>query len=68
MDHTDVESSHIKSVGYDRDSRVMEIAFHSGKTYSYEGVPEVIHKGLMSSKSKGRYHHLYVKKYQGSRL
>ena len=48
-----VASSLIKAVGYDADSRVLEVLFNSGLTYSYEGVPPTLHQGLMDADSKG---------------
>jgi len=38
-----VESSVIRSIGYDRTQRIMEIAFHDGHIYQYAGVePEAV--------------------------
>ena len=60
MNMTDVDSSMILSVGYDARKKTMRVLFTSGKTYEYQGVPAVIHKGLMDSASKGNYMNGYV--------
>lgn len=58
---TPVESTAIKSVGYDPQSSVLEIEFVSGKVYQYFDVPTHIHSGLMSAESKGRYFNHTIK-------
>ncbi len=51
-----VTSSMILSVGYDTASRVLEIEFRRGpRIYRYFDVPEFMYKGLMASRSKGRF-------------
>ena len=52
---TRVESSMIQAVGYDPTTNVLEVAFNSGRTYCYEGVPPEVYAGLMAADSKGRY-------------
>jgi hypothetical protein len=48
-------------VGYDQESRTLEVEFHSGGLYQYYGVPEAIYEGLMRAASKGSYFHEYIK-------
>ena len=50
-----VESSMIQAVGYDAETRTLEILFNSGQTYCYEDVPPEFYEGLMAADSKGRY-------------
>lgn len=50
-----VDSSTMKSVGYQAKSRILEIEFESGAVYQYLGVPERIHEELIGAESKGRY-------------
>jgi hypothetical protein len=50
-----VESSMIQAVGYDPQTRVLEVLFNSGRTYCYEGVPPEVHQALMAADSKGQY-------------
>ncbi|MFC9325164.1 KTSC domain-containing protein [Kitasatospora sp. NPDC057015] len=49
-----VESSALRSVGYDAANRVLEIEFVSGAVYSYAGVPDRVHEELMEAPSHGR--------------
>lgn len=50
-----VHSSTMKSVGYERKSRVLEIEFWSGAVYQYLDVPKAVHEELTQADSKGRY-------------
>ncbi len=53
MDHQPLESSHISSCGYDPATRTLEIAFHKGHRYRYEGVPPEDHQALVTAYSPG---------------
>jgi KTSC domain len=55
MNMTDVDSSMIRSVGYDPEAEVMRILFVSGKTFEYRQVPSDVYGELMASGSKGSY-------------
>jgi hypothetical protein len=56
--HEKVESSSIRSVGYDPATSTLELAFHgSGKTHAYHNVPWQVHAKLMMAKSKGQFAH-----------
>lgn len=55
MQHTSVSSSNISSIGYDLDSRTLEVTFHNGGTYAYSGVPQSEYDALMSASSHGKY-------------
>lgn len=61
MQRQSVSSSDLRSVGYDAETQVLEIEFHSGGIYQYSRVPESISRGLLGAASKGRYFHAYVK-------
>lgn len=50
-----MSSSNIESVGYDPDSRVLEVEFRGGRLYRYFDVPEEEYDGLMSAESHGKY-------------
>src|SRR4030095_9787270 len=50
-----VESSMIQAVGYDPETRILEVVFNSGQTYCYEDVPPEVHQALMAADSKGQY-------------
>jgi hypothetical protein len=61
MDRTEIESSNVKSVGYDPEAEVMEVEFHSGGVYQYHGVEPSVHDGLLNAVSPGAYLHQHVK-------
>lgn len=50
-----VESSTMRSVGYEADIKVLEIEFESGAVYRFKEVPAKIYEGLMGAESKGKY-------------
>ncbi len=54
MDRVLVDSSMIKSIGYDGNSETLEVEFSRGDVYQYYEVPENFHSDVMSSESIGR--------------
>jgi hypothetical protein len=50
-----VESTTMRSVGYEPANKVLEIEFESGVVYQYFEVPRKVVEGLLSAESKGRY-------------
>lgn len=61
MNHTLVSSSNLRSVGYDREAKILEIRFHDSGTYVYYDVSEHINVGLMRAGSKGGYFAAFIK-------
>ncbi|HEV7453762.1 MAG TPA: KTSC domain-containing protein [Candidatus Saccharimonadales bacterium] len=57
MDRLLVNSTNIITVGYDADSKTLEVEFQSGKIYQYSDVPEDIYQELMAASSKGQFFH-----------
>ena len=55
MHRISVNSSVIRSVGYDREIAILEIEFTNGAIYEYGGVPEEIYAELLAAESKGAY-------------
>jgi len=55
MDRLPVQSSNIRAVGYDPDVQSMEVEFHDGSVYLYEGISENVYEGLMSAQSVGKH-------------
>lgn len=51
----EVESSNLKEVGYNSESRELYITFVRGGTYKYSPISEQGHRELMASDSKGHY-------------
>ena len=55
MNRISVESSNIESIGYDSNSKNLEIEFNDHSVYRYYEVPEDVYDELMASESKGSY-------------
>ena len=58
MDRTPVESSQIKSIGYEAisaDNGVLEVEFSTGAIYTYANVPPGLHSAFMEAESKGKF-------------
>lgn len=51
----EVQSSMIRSVGYDEKARILEVEFVSGSVYRYHGVPRELFEELLEAPSKGSY-------------
>ena len=50
-----VESSSIRSIGYDTRQGLLEVEFHSGRLYHYFEVPAEVYRAFMRAPSKGGY-------------
>jgi hypothetical protein len=50
-----VDSSTMRAVGYEAQSRILEIEFDSGAVYQYIGVFTRTYRELLTAESKGRY-------------
>lgn len=61
MDRTLLKSSNIREVGYDKDSRILEILFVDGGLYHYFEVPESVYRGILSAPSAGKYFHAHIR-------
>jgi hypothetical protein len=55
MKREPVRSSAIRTVGFDPQSRTLEVEFINGRAYRYFDVPEFLHRGFMVAPSKGAY-------------
>jgi len=55
-----VESSMVHAVGYDPQTRRLEVVFTSGRVYCYEDVPPEVFQGLLEAESKGHYMRAHV--------
>jgi hypothetical protein len=57
-----VESSLIRSVGYDLASSVLEVEFvEGGRVYEYYDVPLSVYSELMAAESKGSYFNDHIR-------
>lgn len=69
MNREPVNSSNLKSIGYDCERLLLEIEFHGGSIYEYQGVPEHIYSQLMEAPSMGSFFHKFIKdRYPCSRI
>ena len=55
MKRTAVESSNLASVGYDEETKTLEIQFHSGGIFQYDDIEKEVFEDLMNAESHGRY-------------
>ena len=55
MDRHPVKSSNVKEVGYDAETKVLEVKFKSGGVYQYAGVQPEMYADLLVAKSVGRF-------------
>lgn len=61
MNRTKVNSTAIASVGYDAETKELEVEFTSGSLYLYSNVPHSAFVGLMSATSHGRYFDAHIR-------
>jgi hypothetical protein len=61
MNRVGVKSSNIRSIGYDKDRKLLEIEFNSGSIYEYSNVPHVIYFSLLDAPSHGKYFGKYIR-------
>ena len=55
MERRPVQSSSLRSIGYDPEGQQLEVEFLSGRIYLYREVPESLYAWLMRSPGKGGY-------------
>lgn len=55
MDRQTVDSSNLKSIGYDPEMQILEVEFQSGAVYQYMDVPTHVYDSLMAASSHGQY-------------
>ena len=55
MKRLDVDSSMLKSVGYDEKKKILEVEFNHGGIYEYYDVEKETFDDLMNADSVGRY-------------
>lgn len=68
MKRENVESSVLKSVGYDKDKKVLETELVNNSLYEYYTVPASEYTNLMKSPSLGEYYNKTIKKYPYKKL
>ena len=70
MKRHSIDSAEMVSVGYDKDSKILEIEFPGKRIYQYEDVPEEAYKNLMdSAEMSDRFFAKYIQyEYEYSRI
>ena len=53
MQHHLIDSKAFRSHGYE--NGIMEVTYHSGKTYAHPGVPPELYQQFLAAKSKGAF-------------
>ncbi len=62
MERVPVDSTNLKSVGYDLDTKTLEVEFDKRRVYQYFGVPSLLHQQLMqATESHGRFFITHIK-------
>lgn len=61
MKRTSVSSSNVASVGYDEETKTLEVEFHNGAVYQYHSVPKSEYQGLLHAASVGKYLHSHIR-------
>ena len=69
MERQFIESSMIRSFGYEPNSSTLEIEFNSGEVWQYFNFPESLWYEFENSESKGKFFHREIKnQYSESRV
>lgn len=55
MERTPVSSTSLNSIGYEPETRILEVEFTKGSVFRYHDVPVEEYDSLMASDSKGRH-------------
>lgn len=67
--YINVNSTNLSQVGYDPDTKMMDVTFQSGLTYRYFEVEQILFERLAIAPSKGQYFNTWVKgQYKYERL
>lgn len=56
-----VESTNVKTIGYEADSQKLEVEYLSGQKYEYSNVPQKVFDGFITAVSKGKYLNQIIK-------
>ncbi len=56
-----IKSSHISTVTYDTESKVLQVHFKNGGVYRYFDVPVSVYNDLSGVESVGKYHAARIK-------
>ncbi|MCU7837193.1 MAG: KTSC domain-containing protein [gamma proteobacterium symbiont of Taylorina sp.] len=69
MDRKVIESSMLRSIGYDPENAILEIEFNSGDVWQYFDFPEAMWYEFEGTDSHGKFFHREIKnQYSESRV
>lgn len=57
----EVQSSNLAAIGYDADSKCLQVRFLNGALWRYHTVPQSAYEGLQTAGSVGSYFHKYIR-------
>ena len=58
-----LDSTAIKQVTYDDETKILSIEFQRGAEYDYPDVPKVEFTNLINAPSAGKYYNAHIKQY-----
>jgi hypothetical protein len=61
MQRVPVQSTTLRSVGYDPATRTLEAEFTTGRIYAYSDVPPQLWLSLLATKSKGKFFNILIR-------
>lgn len=61
MERHPIQSTQIKSVGYDEKTSTLEIEFHRGKIYQYHPITKEGYEAMMKAESPGKFFHANIR-------
>ena len=63
MERMPVSSSSIATIRYDIETQVLEVEYHNGGVYQYQGVPQETFEEFKNSSSKGNFLNQRIRKF-----
>ena len=61
MERKTVKSSNILSIGYNEESKTLEVEFKGSRVYQYKKVPNEVYSNLMDAESHGKFFSAYIR-------
>ena len=61
MERHFIASSDIAYLSYSKEEELLEVEFHRGAVYSYDGVSATTFEFFLAAPSKGKFFHAYIR-------
>ena len=69
MERTRVDSSNINEVGYEAETKTLQVQFKNGGVFNYPGVDPKEYVALLGAESVGKHFHANIRaKYKGEKV